>query len=97
MFQFQAKAVPGIESVGRLDQAEGEVLLNAPVAGLVGVGKGTACDTATNPQMIELGRLRMQAGFDIAQTFSTGQLREGHAQELIEIRKGEGRRKFPLH
>jgi hypothetical protein len=37
--------------------------------------------------VIELGDLAAQAGFDIAQTFSIGQLRKGHAQIVIETRE----------
>ena len=91
MLQLQAKAVPGVELASCLDQTEGEILVNAPVAGLVGVGQCAAGDSAANPQVIELGGVRTQAGLDVAQTFSIGQLREGHAQELIEMREGECR------
>ena len=37
-----------------------------------------------NPKVIELGVLRAQTGFDVAQALAIGQLREGHAQELIQ-------------
>ena len=37
--------------------------------------------------MIKFGLHRTQAGFDIAKTLSVSQLRECHAQELIETRK----------
>ncbi len=91
MLQLDAEAVLGVELAGRLDQAEGEVLVNAPVARLVGVGQGAAGDATTNAQVIELGGMRAQAGLDVAQAFPVGQLREGHAQELIEVREAECR------
>ena len=49
LFQLQAKAVSAIQLARRLDQTEGEVLVNAPVAGLVGVGQSNAGDSAANP------------------------------------------------
>jgi hypothetical protein len=36
------------------------------------------------PQMIQLGWLRAQTGFDVAQALAISQLRERHAQELIQ-------------
>ena len=91
MRQLDAKVVLGIELASCLDQPEGEVLVNAPVARLVGIGQGAASNSAANTQVIEPGGVRAQAGLDVAQTFPIGQLREGHAQELIEMRKGECR------
>jgi hypothetical protein len=41
--------------------------------------------------MVELGGMRPQAGLDVAQAFPVGQLGEGHAQELVEMRKSERR------
>ncbi len=37
--------------------------------------------------MIELGLLGAQTDFDVAQAFPIGELREGHAQLLIEARE----------
>jgi hypothetical protein len=37
--------------------------------------------------MVEFGLQGAQARFDLAKTFSVGQLREGHAEKLIEARK----------
>ena len=37
--------------------------------------------------MVELGLMGAQTGFDVAQAFAVGQLREGHAEKLIEVRK----------
>ncbi len=54
---------------------------------LVGVGQGAAGDSAANTEVVELGPLRAQAGLDVAQAFAIGQLCEGHAQELIEVRE----------
>ena len=40
--------------------------------------------------MVELGLMGAQTGFDVAQAFAVGELREGQAEELIEMRKRFG-------
>ena len=82
--QFDAERLLGVQAPGSANQRLGELEVDTPVASFVGVGKGTATDIATNAQVIELGRLCAQAGFDVAQTLPVGKLSEGHAQELIE-------------
>jgi hypothetical protein len=54
-----------------------------PIARLVRIGQGASGYRTPNPQVVELGGLRTQAGRDIAQTLSIGQLREGRAAKLI--------------
>jgi hypothetical protein len=67
------------------DQALSEVAVNAPVACGVGIGQGVARDqVAAQAHVIELGGLGAKARFDVAQTLSVSQLREGHAQVLVE-------------
>lgn len=88
--QFHRKAVLRIERSRGVDQAQREVLVDAPIALLVGIGQGAARNATTNAQVIELGRVGAQAGFDIAQALAERQLRERHAQELIEVREAEG-------
>ena len=39
--------------------------------------------------MIEFGLVSAQTGFDVAQTLAVCQLREGHAEKLIEMREFE--------
>src|SRR5665213_142024 len=82
--QFDAEWFLGIQAPGGANQSLGELEVDLPVASFVGVGKRTATDIATNTQVIQLGRLRAQAGFDVAQAFPVGKLGESHAQELIE-------------
>ena len=91
MRQFQAEAVLGIEFARCLDQAESEILIDAPVAVLVGVGQRALGNAAANAQVVELGGMRAKTGLDVAQAFAVGQLREGHAQELVEVRESERR------
>jgi hypothetical protein len=40
--------------------------------------------------MVKLGLMSSQTGFDVAQTFAIGQLCEGHAEKLIEMRESLG-------
>ena len=82
--QFDTERLLGVQAPGNANQRLGELEVDTPVASFVGVGKGTATDIATNAQVIELGRLCAEAGFDVAQTLAVGKLSEGHAQELIE-------------
>ena len=91
MRQFQAEAVFGIEFARFLNQAEGEILIDAPVATLVGIRQCALGNAAANAQMVELGGMGAQTSLDVAQAFPVGQLREGHAQKLIEMRKSERR------
>ena len=82
--QFDAERLLGVQAPGNANQRLGELEVDTPVASFVGVGKCAATDIATNAQVIELGRLCAEAGFDVAQTLPVGKLGEGHAQELIE-------------
>lgn len=80
-----------MELAGNLDQAERKILVNAPVALFVGIRQCAVGDHATDAQMVQLDRLRPQAGFDIPQAFVISQLGEGHAQELVEVGECERR------
>ena len=84
LVQIDAEGFPRIQPAGDANQGLRELRVDAPIAGFVGVGQCTATHVAAQAQVIQLGRLRAQAGFDVAQTFSVGQLRKGHAQELIQ-------------
>jgi hypothetical protein len=67
-----------------VDQSLRQLRVDAPIALLVGLGKGAARNAPTQAQVIELGRLAAQTGFDVAQALAMRELREGHAQELID-------------
>lgn len=64
-----------------------EIGIDASVARGIRMGQGIACNAATDAEMIELGALRAKTCFDVAQAFTIGQLRESHAQVLIEARE----------
>ena len=91
LLQLHPEPVLGIESAGDVDERIREILIDAPVAALVGAGQRAAGDPAANAQVVELARLRAQAGLDVAQAFAVGELREHYAQKLIEVRERERR------
>ena len=81
--QLDAKAVARIELACLPDQALGKFGVNTPVARLVGIGQRRAFDLLPQAHVVELGRLRRKADFDVAQALAVRQLRKGHHAELI--------------
>ena len=84
LFQFHREGIVGIQIPGRPDQDLGEVGVDAPVAVLVGVGQRVPGDPSPDAHVIQLGANGPQARFDVPQALPEGQLREGHAEELVE-------------
>ena len=82
--QIHLQRFVGIEPAGDADQRLRELVVDVPVARFVGVGQCAAADVAPHAQVVELGGLRAQARLDVAQALPVGQLREGHAQELVQ-------------
>lgn len=91
LFQFDRKAVVDVELSGSLDQAHREILIDAPVAGFVGIGQRALGDVATDAQVIKLGVVSAQTGFYVAQALAVRQLGKSHAEKLVEMRKRLGR------
>ena len=87
LLQLYGEAVLRIEFARQFDLAERKIPIDTPIAGFVGIGEGTLGDVATNAQVIELGLVRAQTGFDIAQALAVSQLRESQAKKLIEVRE----------
>ena len=85
--ELDRQRVIGIKPPRDADQVLGEVGIDAPVAHGVGIGQRVAGDVAAETQMVELGRLRTKASFNIAQALAPGQLRERQAQILIKARE----------
>jgi hypothetical protein len=83
VLQRKAKAVARIELARVLDQALGEVGVDTPVSRLVGIGQRRTLDLLLHAHVVELGRLRREADFDVAQALAIRQLCEGHHAELI--------------
>ena len=84
LLQIDAEGFVDIQPSCDPDQALGEVGVDAPVANSIGVGERVARYRRANPKVIELGLLRTQARFDVAQTLPISQLCEGHAQKLVQ-------------
>ena len=89
--KLHAEAVVRVELAREANQVQCEILIDAPVARLVGIGQGAARDATADTQVIELGRVRTQARFDVAQALAKGELRKGHAQKLIQVRERQRR------
>ncbi len=71
----------------RVDQSLGEVRIDSPVASFVGIRQGVSGHTVLDAHVSELGGLRPQTGFDVAQTLAVGQLCECHATVLLGTAK----------
>ncbi len=87
VFEVDTKRLCGIKTTGDGNERLGKVRVDAPVAILVGIGQSTARNPALDAHVVELARLCAQAGFDVAQTVSIGQLSECHAEILVETGK----------
>ncbi len=70
-----------------MNQHLSEIGVDAPISLFVGFGQGAASDGAADACMVKFGIQGPQAGFDIAETFSVGELSEGHTKKLIEAGK----------
>ena len=77
----------GIQRSRDADQDLSEVGVDAPVAGLVGVGQGGARHPAAEAHVIKLALHGAQASFDVAEALAKGRLGKGQAKELIEAGK----------
>ena len=85
--KLEAQLLFAVQLSGDGDEHLRKVGIDAPVSVLVGLGQGTARDLASDAGVIELGLKGPQTGLNISKTLSIGQLRESHAQELIQTRE----------
>jgi hypothetical protein len=69
------------------NQSMTECFEQSPIASLVGVGQSGAGYLAANPNVVELGALRIETGHQIAQTLPTGQLGIRDAEKVSPGRK----------
>ncbi len=86
--QLQSEGFFAVERARQGDQNLAEFGKDSPIAVLVGMSQVVARHLAAETHVIQLRLLRPQTGFDIAQAFPTGQLREGQTEKLIEAREG---------
>ena len=90
LLQLHRKTVAGVKFSGDLNKAYRKIRVDAAVTLFVGIGQRALGDIASYAQVIELGLMGAQASFDVAKTLAVSQLSEGHAEKLIEMRKGFG-------
>ena len=64
-----------------------ECFEHSPVASLVGIGQGRTGYLAANPDVVELGALRVQTSHQIAQALASGELGIGDAEEMVPGRE----------
>ena len=81
--ELHAEVLADVERTGFDDQPLSQLRIDAPVAGLVGVGQRRACDRRADAHVIELAGLSRQTHLDIAQAFAVCQLCEGHNAKLL--------------
>ncbi len=82
--EIDAKRFVHIERARYSNQALCKVGIDAPVSNRIRIGQRVARYRAAKAHVVELGGLAAQTRFDVAQTLAIGQLRERHAQKLIE-------------
>jgi hypothetical protein len=87
LVEFDADGVARVQWPCDANQDLGEVGIDAPVAGLVGVGQCGARHPATESHVVELAAHRAQACLDVAQALAVSQLREAHRQKLVPARE----------
>ena len=88
-----------VELACAADQQRRHIRPDAPVARLVGIGKGGTLDRCSKAHPIEFGRVGREADGDVAQAFAPGELGKGHGAELLGAGQGAhpGIAFVPLH
>ena len=81
--QVDGKALRGIQAACPANEQLCQLVPNAPIAPLVGIGQRGAGYRFAQPHVIELARLCRQADFDVAQALAPRQLSEGQDPELL--------------
>ena len=86
--QREAQWLVGIKLARTANQQRSDIGPDAPVARFVRIGQGRAANRMAQTHAIQLARIRVQDGFDVAQALAPGQLREGHHPELLRAVEG---------
>lgn len=81
--EFKAKGFISVERGGLLNEDVAKVGKDAPVPLFIGHRQGVAGGGLADAGVIEFRAEGRQTGFDVAQTFAPGQLREGQHEELF--------------
>ena len=83
LLQFDTERVGGIECPRFRNKDLSKLGINEPVSVLIGIGQSVAGDFPADPQMVQSGPRCPEAGFDISQTLSKGELGKRHTEILI--------------
>ncbi len=88
VLQVEPEVFFGVELAGLCDQPMRELGIDSPVSSFVGICQGRAPDRRTNAHVVQLGRLRGETRFDIAQALPVGQLRKRQSAKMFGARQG---------
>ena len=83
VLQFQSKILSGVENTRLAHEAFGEIFPESVVPLLVGIGQSGLGNSFSKTKMVESFASGVETGGDIAQSFPPGQLRKGHADQLL--------------
>lgn len=90
LLQANSEAFLGIQLPGDADQNLGEVGIDSPVSFRVCPGQSIPGNLPSDAGMVEFGLHSTQACFDISEAFPVCDLRESHAEKLIETGESPG-------
>ena len=83
LVEFDAHRLLRVKNSGSGDQKLGEIKVDSPVSGTVGVGQRAARDSRAETHPIELVGSGAQTDFDILQAISKSNLGECHGKKLV--------------
>ena len=83
VLQFQSEILSGVENTRLAHEAFGEIFPESVVPLLVGIGQSGLGNSFSKTKMVESFASGVETGGDIAQSFPPGQLRKGHADQLL--------------
>lgn len=87
LVQLYGKPLAAVQPACFRNQGVSQIGVNAPVSLLVGIGDCRTRYLAADTHVVQLLLLGSEARFDVSQTFPVGELRECHAEILIEAGK----------
>ena len=83
VLQFQSEILSGVENTRLAHEAFGEIFPESVVPLLVGIGQSGLGNSFSKTKMVEGFAPCVETGGDVAQSFPPGQLRKGHADQLL--------------
>ena len=83
VLQFQSKILSGVKDARLAHESFGKIFPESPVPLLVGIGQGGLGNSLSKTKMVESFASGVETGGYVAQSFPPGQLRKGHADQLL--------------